>query len=72
MTAAVTQSIARDTFAVFGTTATLLLTDEAALPAARQLADTELAAIDLACSRFRADSELSRLNAAGGALMDIS
>jgi thiamine biosynthesis lipoprotein len=67
-----TQSIARDTFAVFGTTATLLLTDEAALPAARRLADTELAAIDLACSRFRADSELSRLNAAGGAAAGIS
>jgi thiamine biosynthesis lipoprotein len=72
VTAAVTQSIARDTFAVFGTTATLLLTDAAALTAARQLADTELAAIDLACSRFRTDSELSRLNAAGGALIDIS
>ena len=28
--------------------------------------EEELAAIDLACSRFRDDSELSRLNAAGG------
>ena len=43
-----------------------------AWPRARQLADTELAAIDLACSRFRADSELSRLNAAAVRSVDIS
>jgi FAD:protein FMN transferase len=63
---------AQDTFGVFGTTATLLVTDAAALPAARRLADAELAAVDLACSRFRADSELSALNAAGGATTGIS
>jgi thiamine biosynthesis lipoprotein len=37
------------------------------LPAARAIIDTELANIDLACSRFREDSELSRLNRADGA-----
>ena len=62
----------QDTFSVFGTTATLLVTDAAALPAARRLADAELAAVDLACSRFRPDSELSALNAAGGAVTGIS
>jgi FAD:protein FMN transferase len=72
MTAVTNAMAARDTFAVFGTTATLLVTEPAALAAARQLADAELAAIDLACSRFRADSELSALNAAAGAATDIS
>jgi thiamine biosynthesis lipoprotein len=36
------------------------------------MADAELAAVDRACSRFRPDSELSRLNAAGGAITSIS
>ncbi len=71
-TAVTAAAAARDTFAVFGTTATLLVTEPAALAAARKLADAELAAVDLACSRFRADSELSALNAAAGAAGDIS
>ena len=37
-----------------------------ALAAARRAVEAELAAIDLACSRFRADSSLSRLNAGAG------
>ncbi len=57
---------AEETFSVFGTTATLLVSDPAAVQAARAVADTELAAVDRACSRFRADSELSRVNAAAG------
>ena len=72
MTAVTAAAAAQDTFGVFGTTATLLVTDAAALPAARRLADAELAAVDLACSRFRTDSELSALNAAGGATTGIS
>jgi len=72
MTAVTAATAARDTFAVFGTTATLLVTEPAALAAARRFADAELAAVDLACSRFRADSELSALNAAAGAAVDIS
>jgi FAD:protein FMN transferase len=60
------------TFPVFGTTATLVLTDPAAITAARSLVDAELARIDVACSRFRPDSELSRLNAAGGAPTRVS
>ena len=72
MTAVTAAAAAQDTFGVFGTTATLLVTDAAALPAARRLADAELAAVDLACSRFRADSELSALNAAGGETTSIS
>ena len=72
VTAAATAAMAQDTFRVFGTTATLLLTEAGPLAAARRLADAELAAVDLACSRFRADSELSALNAANGATAGIS
>jgi FAD:protein FMN transferase len=60
--------MARDTFEVFGTTAVLLVTDPAAAVTARAIADRELAAVDQACSRFRTDSELSRLNATADGL----
>jgi FAD:protein FMN transferase len=61
-----------DTFSVFGTTATLLVSEPGQVGAARVIADAELAAVDLACSRFRPDSELSRLNAAAGAVITVS
>jgi thiamine biosynthesis lipoprotein len=60
------------TFGVFGTTAVLLVTDPGALTRARGIADAELAAVDLACSRFRPDSELSVLNANRGQLTRVS
>jgi thiamine biosynthesis lipoprotein len=44
----------------------LRLTDPTGLPAARTAVELELDAIDRACSRFRDDSELSRLNAHAG------
>jgi thiamine biosynthesis lipoprotein len=53
-------------FEVWGTTAHLLVSDAAALPAAEHELRALLARIDRACSRFRADSALSRLNAAAG------
>ena len=61
-----------DTFSVFGTTAALLVSEPGQLDDARAVADAELGAVDLACSRFRPDSELSRLNACGGAVTGIS
>ncbi|MHB1433000.1 MAG: FAD:protein FMN transferase [Streptosporangiaceae bacterium] len=64
--------LATEEFAVFGTTAVLIVTDAGALPDARRIADAELAAVDAACSRFRPDSELSRLNAAGGRPRPVS
>jgi thiamine biosynthesis lipoprotein len=67
-----TEAIARDTFGVFGTTAVLLVTSQNAARQARAIADEVLAQVDVACSRFRPDSELSRLNAAGGAAVVIS
>jgi FAD:protein FMN transferase len=72
MTAPRTAGPGTDRFGVFGTTAVLMVTDPAALPAARSLADAELAAIDKACSRFRADSELSILNSSAGEPSPVS
>jgi thiamine biosynthesis lipoprotein len=62
----------QDTWRVFGTTAVLLVTVPDALEQARRLADSQLAAVDLACSRFRPDSELTALNAADGAARTVS
>ena len=55
-----------------GTTALVLTTDRDGLDAARRAVERELAAIDLAASRFRADSEVSRLAAAGGHAVRVS
>lgn len=49
-----------------GTDVGVFVHDPAALAEARRLVEQDLAALDLACSRFRADSELSRLNTAPG------
>jgi len=53
----------RATFPAIGTTAVLLVTDPSALPGAERLLRADLVALDLACSRFRPDSELRRLPA---------
>ena len=65
-------AITRDTFEVFGTTAVLLIASPHAASRARAIADRVLADVDEACSRFRPDSELARLNAAGGEPLAIS
>jgi thiamine biosynthesis lipoprotein len=49
-----------------GSTASVVVSDPAALDAARAAVQSELAAVDLACSRFRSDSDLSRVNAGAG------
>ena len=49
-----------------GTYVELAVTDPAAMAAAQRLLRAELAALDRACSRFRADSDLSRVNAGAG------
>jgi len=53
-------------FDALGTTAQVMVTDPAALERAVGAVEDELAAIDLACSRFRDDSELTALNRSGG------
>lgn len=59
-------------FGVFGTFGGLLVTRQSSLTEARRILAAELGAIDRACSRFRADSELIALNHAGGAERAIS
>jgi thiamine biosynthesis lipoprotein ApbE len=46
-----------------GTLVHLVVTDPRCLPAARSLLEADLAAVDRACSRFRADSEICALQA---------
>ena len=53
-------------FRALGTTAVLAVADPAALAPARAALEREVADIDRACSRFRDDSELTRLNASAG------
>ena len=65
-------TLAKKTFAVWGGTAELLVTDPEMIGAGGRLLADDLARIDAACSRFRADSELSRVNAAHGAVTPVS
>jgi FAD:protein FMN transferase len=60
------------TFRVFGTSGMLLVTRPAAVGSAYRILTDQLRGIDLACSRFRPDSELSAANRAGGREMSIS
>ena len=55
-----------------GTTAEVFVTDESELLPARRIVEDEIEAIDLACSRFREDSELARVNASPGRWVDVS
>jgi thiamine biosynthesis lipoprotein len=54
------------TFPALGTTAALLVTDEQAAALAKSMLEAEIDGIDIACSRFRSDSELSSVNANAG------
>jgi thiamine biosynthesis lipoprotein len=55
-----------------GTTAVLRITRSRALIDARAIVEEELAAIDRACSRFRGDSEIERVNASAGRFVTVS
>jgi len=55
-----------------GTTALVVVAEPDTLLSARGTLLRELRAVDLACSRFRPDSELVKLNAAGGAPRRVS
>jgi FAD:protein FMN transferase len=61
----------RLTITALGTTALLVVTDPAALPTAEQVFRSELAAIDAACSRFRLDSEITRLHEQAGRPVEV-
>ena len=58
--------LASVSFPALGTTALLCVAEADGLPAAHEVLEQELTAIDDACSRFRDDAELVRLNAAAG------
>lgn len=55
-----------------GTRVVLRLTDPRALSPARAAVEHELDAIDRACSRFRADSDIARVNASAGRAVHVS
>jgi len=55
-----------------GTNVVLRTADPAGLALARRAVESELAAIDRSCSRFRPDSELSRLNDRSGRPIQVS
>jgi len=60
-------------FPAFGTTAVVLVADpDGDVDAATWEVEAAVAAVDAACSRFRNDSELAKLNAAGGAVVAAS
>jgi thiamine biosynthesis lipoprotein ApbE len=59
--AAATDAEASASWRALGTLVQLVVTDPAARPEARRLLTHDLAAVDAACSRFRADSEIRSL-----------
>jgi len=59
-------------FPALGTTATVAVTSSGSLETARGLLVEQLDAVDLACSRFRPDSELSFVNAHAGSPVLLS
>jgi thiamine biosynthesis lipoprotein len=67
----VTATLASITFPALGTTANVLVTEPGAIAAARRAVEDELAEMDVAASRFRADSELSLVNGAGGRRVQV-
>lgn len=58
--------IGRSLFPALGTSAVVLTADQSGLDLAVAAVEEEVAAIDAACSRFRPDSELQRVNSAAG------
>ena len=72
MMGASAEAIGSRTFPALGTFASLLVTDPLCLELAYGLLAGELLAVDMACSRFRPDSELWRVNHANGHPVGIS
>jgi FAD:protein FMN transferase len=67
----VTVAPASVSFPALGSTAVLFVTDAETLAPAHAALERELVAIDLACSRFRPDSELVRLNELAGSTVRV-
>jgi thiamine biosynthesis lipoprotein ApbE len=71
-TAAPSGSPAAADWQAIGTSVRLLVTDPSRLDAGRRLLVDDLAALDLACSRFRPDSELAMAERAAGTAVRVS
>jgi FAD:protein FMN transferase len=67
-----TEPLAATEWPVIGTTARVVVTESALLAPARAVVMAELTALDAACSRFRADSEVRRLAAGDGRPVRVS
>jgi FAD:protein FMN transferase len=63
--------LAESTWKALGTTVVLRMTDVGQMNRAVALCECELEAIDRACSRFRSDSDLERVNASAGAWVTV-
>ncbi|WP_084210523.1 FAD:protein FMN transferase [Pseudonocardia acaciae] len=63
--------VGRHEMAALGTSALLLVTDPDRLSTAAEVLRAEIAEIDRACSRFRADSEISELHRGAGAAATV-
>ncbi|HEY5195055.1 MAG TPA: FAD:protein FMN transferase [Solirubrobacteraceae bacterium] len=59
------------TWEALGTSAVVQITDREGSARARKVVEHELDAIDRACSRFRPDSELSRVNSCAGRRVEV-
>ena len=64
-------ALARSSFSALGTSA-VVVTEEHVLDAATEVVAAEVAAVDVACSRFRADSGLSAVNRGAGRPVVVS
>ncbi|MCE3554207.1 FAD:protein FMN transferase [Pseudonocardia sp. RS11V-5] len=62
---------AAESFPAIGTTATVVVTDRAALRDAVELLREDLTELDRVCSRFRADSEIRRLEGTPGTAVAV-
>jgi thiamine biosynthesis lipoprotein ApbE len=72
MTATISRTLARAGWEALGTSVVLLVDDPDALAPARAIVERELRAIDRACSRFRSDSDLQRVNAGAGRFVGVN
>ena len=59
-------------FRALGTTATVVVTTPSRADEAERILRVEVEAIDRACSRFRADSDLAQLHASAGRTVEVS
>ncbi|HWD54327.1 MAG TPA: FAD:protein FMN transferase [Acidimicrobiales bacterium] len=70
-TASGPEALAVRSFRAIGTTATVVVRDERTADAAARILETEVAALDRACSRFREDSELQEVHAHAGTPVQV-